>query len=241
MNPAVMRKLNGPYMRALRRIYGKPRFGDQGGPTDLQIRMSLGQPSIDCLRLKRRLMYMIRLSIHKPLALLALLSSVHNGRRMPWAIQASQDMHRFYGLSSIIQEALPPPDVDPKLWWEYLSSHSDLFKHAVSQILFCESCLDEKAQGSSSTSCVVHTHMCHLCPEPYPVFATHKALMQHRRAKHGEKNVMRHYANSDGVCPSCNTNFRTRLRLLSHLCDSRRGKCRNNILGGHFQRLPDDL
>ena len=44
---APMRKLNGVYMRVLRRIGGDCRF-DRPKFTDLEIRIQLKQPSIDC-------------------------------------------------------------------------------------------------------------------------------------------------------------------------------------------------
>jgi len=50
-----LRKLNGPYMRTLRRILGVPRF-EKSELSDYQVRESLGQPSIDCLVLRQRLM-----------------------------------------------------------------------------------------------------------------------------------------------------------------------------------------
>ena len=34
------------------------------------------------------------------------------------------------------------------------------------------------------------------------------------------------FADDDGVCGACGTNFRTRLRLLDHLSDARRTHCR---------------
>eukprot|EP00959_Pyramimonas_sp_CCMP1952_P444426 9304976-Pyramimonas_sp.AAC.1 len=48
------RTLNQVYMRVLRRIVDKVRFGPGQG-TDLQVRQSLGAASIDCLAMQARL------------------------------------------------------------------------------------------------------------------------------------------------------------------------------------------
>ena len=63
-----------------------------------------------------------------------------------------------------------------------------------------------------------------------PQFRTLKALQAHQRVKHGIRSPMRFYAPHSGICPACFTNFRHRLRLLSHLCDSRRPRCRDRCL-----------
>ena len=47
---------------------------------------------------------------------------------------------------------------------------------------------------------------------------------------------MRYYADSNGVCIACGTNFHSRLRLLAHLVDKRRPKCRDQILFGNFHK-----
>ena len=41
----------------------------------------------------------------------------------------------------------------------------------------------------------------------------------------------------DGVCATCGTNFRGRLRLLDHLSDSRRTRCRDACNSGTVPKL----
>ena len=43
---------------------------------------------------------------------------------------------------------------------------------------------------------------------------------------------MRAFAEADGLCPICKTCFNSRLRLLAHLSDTRRPKCRDKLLCG---------
>ena len=61
-------------------------------------------------------------------------------------------------------------------------------------------------------------------------FSTFKALQMHQRVKHGIRSPMRAFAAESGICPANGTNFRHRLRLLSHLSDSRRPACRDKCL-----------
>ena len=51
---------------------------------------------------------------------------------------------------------------------------------------------------------------------------------------------MRFFADDNGVCGACGTNFRTRLRLLHHLSDARRTHCRNECNGGTVTKLSNE-
>ena len=67
-----------------------------------------------------------------------------------------------------------------------------------------------------------------------------KALLCHQRTKHGFRNPMRFFADDDGVCGACGTNFRTRLRLMDHLSDARRTHCRDVCNGGTVTKLSNE-
>ena len=67
-----------------------------------------------------------------------------------------------------------------------------------------------------------------------------KALLCHQRTKHGYRNPMRFFADGDGVCGACSTNFRTRLRLLDHLSDARRSHCREKENDGRVKKLSNE-
>merc|ERR1711994_522300 len=55
---------------------------------------------------------------------------------------------------------------------------------------------------------------------------TNKDRLQHERVKHGIRAPMRKFAFADGKCRACETQFSCRWRLLQHLSDSRRTKCK---------------
>ena len=104
----------------------------------------------------------------------------------------------------------------------------------LDKCVFSESALDPNADSDHSRV-AVGSHVCLLCPHPRPAFCTMKALSSHNRAKHGQKNEMRYYVNSSGMCPVCNNMYHTRLRVLAHLCDSRRARCRSAIQQGRHE------
>ena len=98
------------------------------------------------------------------------------------------------------------------------------------------SCLDSKASAAEISQ--ANQYMCNVCSGlDRPAFATPKALASHMRTVHKIRTPMRAYADSNGVCPACATTFCSRLRLLAHLCDSRRPRCRNYILGSGLPTL----
>eukprot|EP00959_Pyramimonas_sp_CCMP1952_P295290 6176100-Pyramimonas_sp.AAC.1 len=49
MSPAALKQINGPYMRALRRIAGDMKAGHAPAFSDLAVRQRLHVPSIDCV------------------------------------------------------------------------------------------------------------------------------------------------------------------------------------------------
>ena len=73
---------------------------------------------------------------------------------------------------------------------------------------------------------------------PVVVLATLKALNQHKRSLHGDRNVMAYFARADGVCPSCRTVFGSRLQLFGYLSDSQRSRCALFVLE-HCARIPE--
>ena len=64
--------------------------------------------------------------------------------------------------------------------------------------------------------------------------------MSHCRAKHGVRNAIIEHIGDIGVCPICSTNFITRLRLISLLSDSRRARCRVQVMSGSYPKIPPD-
>ena len=95
------------------------------------------------------------------------------------------------------------------------------FKSAVGCIHFIESACDKGEAHASQLSNALE-HKCHECNV---AFGSPKALASHNRIKHGMRAEQRFFCSSDGICQQCDTNFKTRLRLFAHLCDTRRDKC----------------
>ena len=67
---------------------------------------------------------------------------------------------------------------------------------------------------------------CDACGES---FASQKSLLLHQQSVHGRRSQMRLFADADGICPVCGVHLHTRLRLLKHLSDKRRPKCRSLV------------
>ena len=86
--------INCVYMRVLRRIAGEMRFSSDGNATDLEVRIKLNQPSLDCLMLRARLLYFCRLLNSRHTFLIALLSSrsAAGAVIMPWTLQLRRDL-----------------------------------------------------------------------------------------------------------------------------------------------------
>merc|ERR1712228_672101 len=66
-------------------------------------------------------------------------------------------------------------------------------------------------------------------------WATDKMLLQYCRTVHKETVPIKNYIDDSGVCPECHTNFQERFRVVRHLTDKRRPKCRLAVL----QRCPE--
>ena len=61
------------------------------------------------------------------------------------------------------------------------------------------------------------------------------------RVKHNRVSPVKRYIGDTGVCPRCHTDFVSRVRLVRHLCDSRRATCRDWVLGGECAPVPLDV
>ena len=117
----------------------------------------------------------------------------------------------------------PTPRDDPGQW-EALLRDERGWSALVSQLCFVESSCDREAHSTPQAQGLTWT--CVACALS---FASERALKSHRRAKHGERAQIRRYLRTP-VCPCCGTDFVQRLRLLAHVSDSRRPRCREWIL-----------
>ena len=101
------------------------------------------------------------------------------------------------------------------------------FSLAVKSLSYVSSICDKSANVDADASM---DFLCEVCPSPHPTFKCTRALQTHMRIKHGCRSEMRYCAPESGICMSCKTNYQSRLRLLAHLVDTRRPKCRDSIL-----------
>ena len=122
--------------------------------------------------------------------------------------------------------ALPDPDQDFGPWLQFIVCAPARWSQAYNCIHFVESACDLGAGAVPSRDAPITAHRCPQCPSS---FASARALKSHMRTKHGAKAPQRIFCLPDGVCQVCKTQFRSRLRLLAHLCDSRRTKCWDTI------------
>ena len=204
----------------------------KGLESDYMLRCAASMPSIDCILSRKRLWYLHRLLERGPKALIAMLQNNFSGKKMPWTLMIREDLKRIYELRG------PPAGgcnfghpLDPSKWSEwhtFIKEQPFQWHQYVDSLFYCESIADKNENQASQTA-VVKTFVCDECPEK-PCFGTQKALDQHARKKHGKRNPMRFFADPSGTCPICGTKFLQRFRLLAHLSDRRRTRCRDRIL-----------
>ncbi|CAK0880854.1 unnamed protein product [Prorocentrum cordatum] len=230
------RTLNQVYMRVLRRIVDKVRFGPGQG-TDLQVRQSLGAASVDCLAMQARLRYLRRLLLSGRTQLLALLSSKRNGKMMPYTRVVLDDLTTVQMLSSQCAP-LGDPSENAGQWLDVICGQDQRWHDIAGAIHFSKS----KCDSCASPDGVQLNFACDMCPGPNPpAFATRLGLVQHKRAVHGVRNEARRYVSADGVCPLCHKDFRQRFRCIRHLSGSPPNACTEMLRSGAVEPLPNDL
>ena len=106
-----------------------------------------------------------------------------------------------------------------------LSSTDAQWDTVVRELFWDTSCVDPVRYVDTITSSSITCTECIGTTGETRQFMSVKALLRHQRVKHGFRNPMRLFADKSGVCGACGTNFRTKLRLLDHLSDSRRTHC----------------
>jgi hypothetical protein len=213
------RRLNGVYMRVLRRIADKCRF--ERTICDAEVRKMLHMPSLDCIIMRSRLRYLSRVLRSQPPALLALLSSRPRSSTLPWTKLILLDMQTLRERVSLCSW-LPDPATNPGEWTAFITKAPRVWSLAVSTLHFGESTCDRTPPPKQIAIDAIAQHVCTEC---HVCFSTQKGLKAHQRTKHGLRVPQRYFADKAGYCQVCGTCFHTRLRLLAHLCDTRRAQC----------------
>jgi hypothetical protein len=220
-SPRDIKALNGVYMRVLRRIGDQVRCSAENEMTDIQVRIQLGQPSVDCLLCRARLRYAARLARNRPRAILAILHMKNGAASLPWVSLLAADTERLRTCGAVPAD-LPDFTTAPQRWHD-LMCNASAWDRAVSDLFFSTSCCDTKASHTDQGAEQYH------CSECDASFCTDRAKQSHERAKHGKRIVVKDYLPS-AVCPSCGTDFQQRLRCIAHVSDKRRTSCREWIL-----------
>jgi len=227
-------KVNSVYMRVVRKLIGQSRFGG-GGLTDYEVRQRAGLASIDCVLMKRRLLYLQRIVQKAPGPLLALLAQRSDAKPIPWVGLVRNDMQCLW---SRVATQLPDPQLHPKEWLAFVMS-SD-WSDAVSHLFF-DSMLGDKIVVESTHRESLDTWRCPHCPAPDNLknFISHKALASHIRTMHKVRTEVRFFAPESGKCMVCKAQLQSRLRLIAHLSDTRvgRDRCRVKVLSGTMRPL----
>ena len=225
LTPKELRILNSSYMKVLRRIAGMVRFnGSQ--PADVVVRELMNAPSVDCIIMKMRLQYLRRLLCSQCAPLTALLSAkdTYGVSASPLAKLIAEDLDFVYNSSALARDSLCAPTTSPEAWKRFIVESSSAWDGIIDQTFFSESSCDRTANAKTpSAACSLKCTV----PGCMQMFPCTKSLMSHLRAKHKQRTGMRFFASSDGVCQACLTSFSCRTRLICHLTDARRPKCRN--------------
>ena len=123
------------------------------------------------------------------------------------------------------------PDSGP-IFLEFIRSHPSAWKELVDLYFSCRDDCDATRRSDASACNVFRCSLCD-CKN----FSTEKALKSHMRAKQKCVNPVTQYIGDTSVCPACGTDFRTRLRLITHACEDRVRSKRTRV--SCFQQILD--
>jgi len=159
-NAKASRTINGPYMRCLRRMCGAMRYSSDCALSDVQVRIKLMQPSIDCLLMRRRLAYAARVYASRCKVLSVLLSAGGDGstqaRRMalPWSALLQKDLiymyrHHVSDIFRICNMNMHGDCVTHPCAWHRLLHH-ERWPEVVNRVFHVESILDKEVVDSNT-------------------------------------------------------------------------------------------
>ena len=131
-------------------------------------------------------------------------------------------------LRPFLPDGFPTLQDGPEQWHD-LMMQEQVWKTLVERIIFFASVCDTAAGPTSERA---RAYECHCgC-----AFSSQRALESHQRAKHGARLDIQDFL-ANAVCPACGKNFHERVRLIAHVSDRRRPRCREWITA-NVPRLP---
>ena len=132
------------YMRVLRRISGDVRF-DGNSISDRAVRAKLRQPSVDCIAMQKRLLYLPRLLKGGGKPLLALLAVGCLAKPLKW-VSLLLDELRFLKAHSWKYCDFPKPGADPGAWEASAQAGDETWEREVRSLRFIDSVADAKTE-----------------------------------------------------------------------------------------------
>ena len=145
-------------------------------------------PSIDCIVRRRRLAYLARLARNPPKPLTALLQSRQDGKPLPWIATVINDLHILKESTGSTLEEMPDPETAPEAWLELMVKYPSEWEAIVKAYYTPYNDVERIAKHNDPSPTA--NHLCSLCNKG---FETEKALLQHKRRKHGVRNDIRAY------------------------------------------------
>ena len=161
-----------------------------------------------------------------------MLALTHNNAPLPWIRLVQQDLNALHERVPDFASGFPPPLSAPQAW-SALMRDAKMWHDVVYKINFTNSILDSKQAVSTSVQLAFKCDDCSKC------FATQQALHQHKRIAHKWRDPIVKFIDGSGLCPVCGTHFVSLLRMLAHVTDFRRDRCRNIILERSFPAQTD--
>eukprot|EP00973_Karenia_brevis_P014159 1926078-Karenia_brevis.AAC.1 len=128
-----MKRLNTAYMTVARKIAGKCRFQAVKNATSEEVRQMLGLPSVECKVRRARLIYLASLCKKGPIELTLLLEN--EGKLLPWAKQALDDLDALHAFHAHLLKEMPHPRDSFAAWRSLMTKYPGPWKQIVNQYI----------------------------------------------------------------------------------------------------------
>ena len=173
--PRQLQRLSQVYMVVLRRFADEPRFG-RTEHTDREVRELLGQPAIECVISRMRLLYAARLNKHRTAALLAVLHARTPKGRHPWVKQLLRDSEL---LRPFLPEGFPGMDACREQWRSLMREEAG-WRALVARVHVVPSECNREAGRPDEEAAAHECHCGKAC-------CSSVALRSHQRSAHGAR------------------------------------------------------